>query len=232
MGTSKGKSISESPTWEEMYSKGRALNRYPFDMVVQFIYRNYPRSKPRAETRILEIGCGVGNNLWFAAREGFNVTGVDVSPSAIKYARERFAEDGLNGDFQVADFIDLSFPDGVFDLVFDRAAITCTTFGSTQQIIAKIHRMLKLGGKFFFNPYSDHDSSFVGGKLSPDGRTIDITAGTKIGIGPIYFYSKRDILTLFAKHWKLVSLRHVEIMEEIEPLYLSHAEWIAIAEKI
>ncbi len=232
MGPRKERSISDSPVWEEIYSGGRSLNRYPFDMVVQFIYRNYPRSKPRAETRILEIGCGAGNNLWFAAREGFNVTGVDSSPSAIEYARTRFSEDGLTGDFQVADFTDLSFPADTFDLVIDRASITCVTFESAQQIVAGVHRMMTLGGKFFFNPYSDHDSSFVSGKLSSDGRTIDISAGTKMGVGPIYFYSKREIHSLFAEHWKLVSLRHLEIMEEIEPLYLCHAEWIAIAEKI
>jgi ubiquinone/menaquinone biosynthesis C-methylase UbiE len=232
MGTSKQRGISESPVWEGIYSEGRSLNRYPFDMVVQFIYRNYPRSKPRAETKILEIGCGAGNNLWFAAREGFNVTGVDSSPSAIEYARKRFADDGLAGDLLVADFTDLSFPDDKFDFVIDRASITCTTFESAQQIIGKIHRSMSLGGKFFFNPYSDHDSSFVSGKLSPDGRTIDISAGTKMGVGPIYFYSKREILALFAENWKLLSLRHLEITEEIEPLYLCHAEWIAIAEKI
>ena len=37
--------------------------------------------------RILEVGCGMGNNLWFAAREGCRVSGLDAVESAIRFAR-------------------------------------------------------------------------------------------------------------------------------------------------
>ncbi len=220
------------PVWESIYSEGRALNRYPFDSVVQFIYRNYSRSKPRQETRILEIGCGAGNNLWFAAREGFSVAGVDGSQSAIEYAQKRFAEDGLHGDLRVADFIHLPFSDDSFDFVIDRAALTCSTFSDARKTIAEVRRVLISGGKFYFTPYSDRHSSFISGKPGQDGRTVDISGGTLTGIGPITFYGKRDVLDMFADGWKMVGLRHIEIIEEMEPEYLVHAEWLAVAEKI
>lgn len=220
------------PVWEEIYSEGKALNRYPFDSVVQFIYRNSSRARPRAETKILEIGCGAGNNLWFAAREGFTVFGVDGSPSAIEFARKRFADEGLKGDLHVADFIKLPFNDNSFDFVIDRAALTCSTTSDAARTIAEVRRVLISGGKFFFNPYSDHHSSHVSGRPGPDGLTVDISGGTLTGIGPIRFYGKHEILGLFGEGWKVVSLRHVELMEELEPLYNNHAEWILIAEKV
>jgi 2-polyprenyl-3-methyl-5-hydroxy-6-metoxy-1,4-benzoquinol methylase len=77
------------PIWEEKYSAGHA-QRYPWDPVVTFIFRNAPRDRPRSEVRILEVGCGTASNLWFAAREGFNVAGVDGGESAIAYAKQRF----------------------------------------------------------------------------------------------------------------------------------------------
>lgn len=218
--------------WESIYSEGKALNRYPFDQVVTFLYRNYSRSKPRSETKILEIGCGAGNNLWFAAREGFTVAGVDGSPSAIQYAQQRFTEDGLSGDFRIADFTNLPHNDNLFDFVIDRGSLTCSTFKSAQKAVAEVHRVLAPGGRFFCNPYSDRHTSFMAGKASPDGRTIEITDGTAIGVGAICFYSKRDILSLFSEGWKLISLRHLEFMEELQPHYTCHAEWIAIAEKV
>jgi SAM-dependent methyltransferase len=231
--TTKKSAVSDAGTlWESIYSGGKALNRYPFDQVVSFIYRNHSRNKPRSETKILEIGCGAGNNLWFAAREGFSVAGVDGSSSAIEYARKRFAEDGLSGDFRVADFSKLPHGDGLFDFVIDRGSLTCAAFAEAQKTVAEVHRVMAPGGKFFCNPYSDRHTSFISGKINPDGRTTDIQDGTAIGVGGIYFYSKRDILTLFSSGWKLVSLRHLEFMEELEPRYLCHAEWIAIAEKI
>src|SRR6266536_3320200 len=112
------------PAWErDIYGAGRQLNRYPFDAVVSFVFANAP-AKPRSETKILEIGCGAGNNLWFAAREGFAVTGIDTSPSAIAYARDRFRSERLAGEFHVAPFSSLPFPDDRFDLVIDRAAVS------------------------------------------------------------------------------------------------------------
>ncbi len=218
-------------TWESIYSEGKALNRYPFDQVVSFIYRNFSRSKPRAETKILEIGCGAGNNLWFAAREGFNVTGVDVSASAIEFAKKRFAAEGLQGDLRVADFIHLPFEANTFDFVIDRGALTCSPIADAQKTVAEVHRVLTPGGKFFFNPYSVRHSSFASGKSGPGGVTVDISIGTLTDIGAIYFYSKRDLFTMFSEGWKLVSMRHVEYMEELEPQYNCHAEWIVIAEK-
>jgi len=220
------------PVWEQdIYAQGKALNRYPFNEVVSFVYRNYPRSKPRNEVRILEIGCGAGNNLWFAAREGFNVTGLDGSQSAIDFARQRFANDGLTGEFHVGDFSQLPFPDDRFDIVIDRAALTCSGFSFAQKTVAEVRRVLLPGGQFFFNPYSDRHSSYTAGQPGPDGLTINIDGGTLTGIGPIYFYSKRDLNAIFAHGWTILSIRHIETLEMLEPACPIHAEWIVIAQK-
>src|SRR6478752_606793 len=117
-----------SAIWEkEIYGKGNHFNKYPFDNVVSFIYGNYPKDKKRETIKILEVGCGAGNNLWFASREGFNVTGIDGSTSAIDFAKERFLQEGLQGNFMVGDFTKLTFEDCEFDLLIDRGSITCCT---------------------------------------------------------------------------------------------------------
>ena len=77
------------PVWEQKYSSGHA-ERYPWDAVVTFIFRNYPRNVARENVRILEVGFGTGPNLWFASREGFSVSGIEGSQSAVDYARSRF----------------------------------------------------------------------------------------------------------------------------------------------
>ena len=94
---------SFDPVWDEIYGSGQQLNRYPFSSVVTFLFRNRPRDKDRAATRILEVGCGAGNNLWFAAREGFDVSGIDASEPVIDHARKWFDAEGLNADLRVAD---------------------------------------------------------------------------------------------------------------------------------
>ena len=232
MGDQKKAASPVGPVWESIYSEGKALNRYPFDQVVSFLYRSFDRSRPRSATRLLEIGCGAGNNLWFAAREGFTVSGVDGSPSAVEFAKKRFADEGLKGDLRVADFINLPFEDNSFDFVIDRAALTCSTFSDARKTIAEVRRVLVPGGKFYFTPYSDRHGSYVSGKPGSDGLTVDISGGTLTGIGPITFYGKRDVLGMFSQGWKMVELRHIELTEELETEYQVHAEWLAVAEKI
>lgn len=221
------------PIWEnEIYGQGRHLNRYPYDFLVSFVARHAPRQKPRREIGILEVGCGAGNNLWFAAREGFQVAGIDASPSAIAFVHNRFAEEGLKGDLRVGDFTCLPFPSDGFDLALDRAALSCCSFSTARQAIAEVRRTLRIGGKFLFNPYSDRHSSFASGQLGPEGLTLDIREGSLTGVGLICFYGRREIAHLFATGWRLLSVLHIESVEELLPQRMVHAEWRVIAEKV
>lgn len=217
------------PVWEDKYSAGH-MERYPWDVVVSFVYRNYPRNKPRGQTRILEVGCGTGSNLWFAAREGFDVAGVDGSKSAIAAAMQRFEEEGLKGDLRVADFTSLPFVSDSFDLAIDRGALVCCGLEAGRQAISEIHRVMRPGARFLFNPYSDRHSSLAAGQPGPDGTTQNISAGTMVGVGQICFYSRVQVISAL-RDFRLLNLQHMESSEMLGPASLVHAEWRAIAEK-
>ncbi len=215
--------------WNEIYQGGQQLNRYPFDQVVTFVYRHRP-SKPREETRILEVGCGAGNNLWFAAREGFRVTGLDGSQAAVDYARNRFAEEGLAGDFHVGSFTSLPFENNSFDLAIDRGALTNVPFGLARQAVAEVQRVLLPGGRFFFNPYSDLSTTYAHSRPGDDGMRLDITAGLT-GYGPICLWGRRDLDEALAEGWRLLSVQHMERVEWLGSERNTHAEWQVVAEK-
>jgi SAM-dependent methyltransferase len=221
------------PFWEtDLYGKGQHLNRYPFDAVVTFVYRNYPRHKPRHEIRILEIGCGAGNNLWFAAREGFQVTGIDGSPTAIEYARRRFAEEGLTGHFEAGDFTALPYAEGAFDLAIDRGSIVCCGRSAGRQAVREVRRVLREGGRFFFNPYSARHSSLAMSDPGPDGLRVNVRGGTLTGVGPLCFYDKDEVLGALCPGWKILSMDHLEIKAHVPPGELIHADWRIVAEKV
>jgi SAM-dependent methyltransferase len=222
---------SFDPIWEEKYAHGHA-QRYPWDTVVSFVFRFCPRDKPRQETRILEVGCGTGANLWFAACEGFQVAGVDASPSAIAYGRKRFEAEGIQGDLREGDFTQLPFEKDTFDLVIDRGSLTCCGFSAAQTAIAEIRRVMQPGGKFLFNPYSDRHSSYLSGRLEADGLVLDISKGTLVGAGQICFYGRRHLASLLDRGWKILSVEHFERVQMLVPQYTVHAEWRVIAEKV
>lgn len=222
------------PFWEDARKQGSQICRYPFDHVVSFVHRNAPGTKQREEIRILEIGFGTGNNLWFAAREGFSVAGIEGSPTAAEYARKRFQEDGLDGDLRLGDFTQpLPFKSRNFDLAVDRCSITCAGHSAGKATILEVKRVLRIGGRFLFNPYSKRHSSYSLGRPGPDGLSRDITGGALAHTGQICFYDRSDVMSVFGAGWRLLSLQHLEVVDEQQKTDQSiQAEWHVVAERV
>jgi SAM-dependent methyltransferase len=223
------------PVWNDLYQGDqRHQNRYPFDTVVQFVFSQRPKNKINKNIHVLEVGCGAGNNLWFAAREGFQVAGIDASETAINLTQKRFKDEGLSGDFRIGDASVLPFDDASFDLAIDRAALSHTSKKTISQSIAEIHRVLKPGGKFHFNPFGDRCSSAQRHAHNADdegGTLTDITDGLLNGAGLASVYSRIDVEALLSQDWNLLSLKRIEYTDMNEPSFMVHEEWIVIAEK-
>jgi tocopherol O-methyltransferase len=72
-------------------------------------------------TQILDVGCGIGGSaLYLAERYKAAVTGITLSPVQAKRATERAEAAGITSmaQFQVADALNMPFPDQAFDLVW------------------------------------------------------------------------------------------------------------------
>lgn len=223
-------SRSFDPVWEQKYAGGHA-QRWPWDIVVSFVMRHAPRDRPRGQVLVLEVGCGTGANLYFAAREGFRVAGVDASPSAIAAARARFEAEGLRGDLQVADFTRLPFGDAVADLAFDRGALTCCGKGAARHAIRELARALKPGAPFLFNPYaSDHGSRPTGREID-DGLVLDISGGTLVGAGQICFWSLDEVRAALEPGFRILRAEHMLLEPAGGAPEQRHAEWRVVAER-
>lgn len=219
---------SYDPVWDQIYEAGAQLNRYPFSSIVTFLYRHAPRDRARSDIRILEIGCGAGNNLWFAAREGFDVTGLDGSAAALDFARQRFEDEGLSGEFTVGDFTRLPFADGVFDIVLERGAVSMAPRSAAQQAILEAARVLRAGGLIYAEIYSDRATTR--GRKGDDGVLLD-TEGPYGGNGQMAFYGRDGIEALFEGQMDIISLSHVESMDVIEAPREIFAHWAITARK-
>jgi len=217
--------------WEHKYSAGHR-QLYPWDMVVSFVFRYAPRDRLRADVRVLEVGCGTGSNLWFAAREGFSVAGIDCSESAISFARRRFDADGLSGDLRVGRLTDLAFADQSFDLVIDRGAITCVGFSAGRRAVNEAARVLRSGGFFLFNPYAATHSSAAAKKRDADGLIHEITEGTLTNTGSVCFYGHEDVERAFGGgQWVTHSFIYVEQRNIVSVRPDVHAEWRVIVSR-
>ena len=57
--------------------------------------------------RVLDAACGSGGHALWLARQGYEVTGADVSPVMIALAQQKAAADGIGVPFVVSDLANL-----------------------------------------------------------------------------------------------------------------------------
>ncbi len=103
---------------------------------------------PAPGERLLEIGCGTGENALDLARRvlpGGTVAGIDASVTMISEARSNAAKAGLPIDLRVGDAHALDFPDGQFDAV--AAERVLQHVGDPARAVAEMARVCRPGGR-------------------------------------------------------------------------------------
>jgi ubiquinone/menaquinone biosynthesis C-methylase UbiE len=94
--------------------------------------------------RVLDVGCGTGNQSIPAARTGAQVTAVDIAPNLLAQARERASREGLDIAFQEGDAEALPFRDGEFDVVLSMFAAIFAP--RPEMVVSEFLRVCKPGG--------------------------------------------------------------------------------------
>lgn len=190
--------MSWNTVWEEVFSS-RPWGKYPGEDLIRFVAKNFYKVEDRASVKILEVGCGTGANLWYLAREGFSVFGIDGSPSGVDITMKRLNAEipDWNGEVLQGDIIKLPYTDNFFDGVIDIEALCCNDWDSTKRIIQEIWRVLKPNGKFFSRTFANGCwGDETGKRLSKD--CWDVSEGPMLGLGLVRFLHKNEIEDLYA----------------------------------
>jgi ubiquinone/menaquinone biosynthesis C-methylase UbiE len=69
--------------------------------------------------RAIDIGCGTGTNVITLSRAGWDVTGVDFAPRAIKFAKRKLQQAGVQAKLLIGDATKLQGIKGPFDFALD-----------------------------------------------------------------------------------------------------------------
>ena len=108
---------------------------------------------PGNVSHVLELGCGNGAVAALFAERGHHVSGVDISESAIAWARDEFRRRGLRGEFHHADVSEglTGFEDASFDVVVDGNCLHCICGEERARAFSGIRRVLTPGGTFILS---------------------------------------------------------------------------------
>ena len=102
--------------------------------------------------KIIDVGCGTGRHSIELAKRGYKITGIDLSESQLKRAREKAKEAGVAIDFQKHDARNLPF-EGEFDLAImlcEGGFSLMETDEMNFEILKNATKALKDKGKFIF----------------------------------------------------------------------------------
>jgi cyclopropane fatty-acyl-phospholipid synthase-like methyltransferase len=173
------------PGWDEAYKEG-VLS--PWD-----IGRPQPAFAQLADRgllggRVLDVGCGTGEQTLLAAAAGADAMGVDISPRAIERARDKAAERALAARFVVADALDLGQFGQAFDTLIDCGLFHVFDDDARARYVSSLASVLRAAGTCHLMCFSDRQPGDFGPRRVSqdelraafrDGWTVTgITAGT------------------------------------------------------
>jgi 2-polyprenyl-3-methyl-5-hydroxy-6-metoxy-1,4-benzoquinol methylase len=104
---------------------------------------------------VLDIGCGLGDNAIYLARQGFNVTGLDISPTALITAERRAKDAGVSVTFATTDSTKLEGYTEAFDTVVDSGMFHCLDDDGKRSYAAAAHRATRPGATLLLSCFSD-----------------------------------------------------------------------------
>lgn len=112
----------------------------------------FDRLKLRPGTRLLDVACGAGQLSLPAARQGIDVTGLDLAANLVQQARARAAAEGLTIQFDEGDAEDLPYPDAAFDVVM---SLIGAMFAPRAELVAsEMIRVCKPGGRIIMGNWT------------------------------------------------------------------------------
>src|SRR6478672_10912526 len=105
--------------------------------------------------RVLDVGCGTGEQALMAAAMGLDATGVDTAPTAIGIARRKAEERALHARFLVQDALDLGALGESFDTVLDCGLFHVFDDADRAMLVEGLRASMPVGARYYLLCFSD-----------------------------------------------------------------------------
>jgi SAM-dependent methyltransferase len=127
----------------------------------------------------LDLGCGTGTHSIYLAQQGFHVTAVDISPTAIRRARDKADQAKVTPEFFVHDVTNLDFLGGPFDIALDVGCFHALNTAGQRCYASELTRLMRPGGILLLWGMDDRPLGL--GRLSPEIVEKIFTPGFRPG---------------------------------------------------
>lgn len=164
----------------------------------------------------VDFGCGAGNYAVWLAKQGFDVTGMDISRQAIRIAKQLTIEKGVQCRFVIADLLgDIREYHNSFEFAYDWELLHHISPEDRPAYLKNVYHSLKPAGTYFSVCFSADDPGFGG-----EGKYRKTPLGTIL-----YFSSEEELGDLYESLFEIIELRTLEIQGKRGP-HKVNAAWL------
>jgi cyclopropane fatty-acyl-phospholipid synthase-like methyltransferase len=142
---------------------------------------------------VLDAGCGTGEHALFLAARGHQVTGIDFVEEAIRRARRKADERGLEATFLVKDATKLGAWSERFNSVLDFGLFHVFSDDDRRRYVQGLAQVVKPGSRLFLVCFSDEEPGTEGPRR----------------------VSRQELYDVFADGWEVESVQLMQV--EVNP---------------
>lgn len=157
-----------------------------------------------APCNALDVGCGLGYYSIYLAQQGFTVTGIDISPTAVLQAQVNATVAGVSATFQALDVRQIATLNDRYGFVFEWGMLHFLMPEFREQYVGDLAKLVIPGGKYMVLTFNEASPEWGGGKYRI-GRT-----GAKV-----YYSSMDELIDLYAPCFRVIESR-------IRPTYFTN----------
>lgn len=175
--------------WAKAYTGG--MERvWPNETLTRMLKGPYipDMSKDFKEKKIMDVGCGTGNNLFLYASLGMELYGCEVHEDIVRLTKEKLDRFGYKADLKVGQNRNIPFPNDFFDYLVSWNVLHYEdTEQKIKEAIIEYARVLKKGGRMFFSTTGPQHMILNDADVLGNHRYLIGSAG-EFRRGEVYFY--------------------------------------------
>jgi SAM-dependent methyltransferase len=173
--------------WDKRYeSEGKIWGEQP-SLTAKYAAVLFQRANIQS---ILVPGSGYGRHTKFLSESGFNVTGIEISATALNLAYKF----DLHSRFYQSSVLDMSFDNHRYDGIFCFNLLHLFLEKERRVFIAECERKLEKWGGMFFSVFSEKETSYGEGR-EVEKNTFESRPGR-----PAHYFTEEDLKEHFAKY--------------------------------
>jgi ubiquinone/menaquinone biosynthesis C-methylase UbiE len=128
---------------------------------------DFIKNHSHVPARAIDIGCGTGTNVITLAQAGWQVTGVDFAPRAIRLAKQKLKSGGTQADLRVSDATKLRGVNGPYEFALDIGCFHSIEKDGKAKYLKQLDRILAPSGFWLMYGFLKSDPNHGGTGLAP-----------------------------------------------------------------